>query len=177
MLATLTLGFVLALDNLHASASLGTMTLRLGDRQRLATAFALFEGGMVLLGGLAASFWMVWSSVSSEKFAIAALLVAGALVVLGSANAGRAAKVTSSRWFHMGLPLSLSFDNLAGGAGLAALNSPMLQSLLIAALTSAVVTGGGVYLGLLTRRVLGARITLVAGSSLILMALHLALMG
>ena len=51
-----------------------------------------------------------------------------------------------------GLPLSLSFDNLLGGAGIAALNYPMIPAALMIGLVSAAMSCAGLYLGGYLRR-------------------------
>jgi putative Mn2+ efflux pump MntP len=51
-----------------------------------------------------------------------------------------------------GLPLSLSFDNLLGGAGISALGYPMVPAALLIGLVSAAMSCAGLYLGGWLRR-------------------------
>jgi putative Mn2+ efflux pump MntP len=66
--------------------------------------------------------------------------------------------MASGRGMLFGLPLSLSLDNLVGGAGISALHYPVLPAALLIGLVSAAMSCAGLYLGGWLRRLVQWRV-------------------
>jgi putative Mn2+ efflux pump MntP len=62
--------------------------------------------------------------------------------------------MAGGRGMLFGLPLSLSLDNLLGGAGISALGYPVVPAALLIGLVSAAMSCAGLYLGGWLRRLL-----------------------
>jgi len=61
-------------------------------------------------------------------------------------------RLSAGRHLLFGLPLSLSLDNLLGGAGISALGYPMVPAALLIGLVSAAMSCAGLYFGGTLRR-------------------------
>ena len=109
----LLLGFMTGLDNFVVSAGIGTARLKRNQLAVLVALFALAEASMPILGFYVAS---VVAPSFFEGFGPALLIIAGMI----AAYRVYAGMPKISPWFLFSIPLLMSLDNLAAGAGLAA---------------------------------------------------------
>jgi putative Mn2+ efflux pump MntP len=139
----------LSLDTFAIAAALGVAGLTGSQRIRFGLLFALFEGGMPVIGlligaglGRAIGGW-------SEYLAIAALAGLGAYMLFGrNENDERVQKLISSRGVAViGLGLSVSMDELAIGFTLGLLNVPIVPAVVLIAAQAFVVSQIGFALG------------------------------
>lgn len=167
--ALLLLGFSIGVDNLVVGMSLGTLGVGGRRRQRLALLFGLFEAtmpyaGMLLGRQLASRLAIPWLG--------QALLAAMAVLILLGARHGDAfaRKVGRSAWL-MVLPAILSFDNLLAGSALEAVGLSTFPALTLIALMSATLAAVGLYSGDAASRRMARPARLVAGCSLLVLAM------
>lgn len=167
--ALLLLGFSIGVDNLVVGMSLGTLGVGAGRRQRLAILFGLFEAimpyaGMLLGRRLASQFAVPWLGQG--------LLAATAVLILLGARHGDvfARKAGRSAWLML-LPALLSVDNLLAGSALGALGYPALPAMALTGLMSAALAAVGLYLGDAASRRVALPARLVAGSTLLVLAI------
>jgi putative Mn2+ efflux pump MntP len=80
------------------------------------------------------------------------LLVAAALVLFPPVR-GVESTLLDSRWAVVLLPLLLALDNVAAGAGLRALDLPLVPAALVLGLVSATIAAAGLLAGSAARRV------------------------
>ena len=148
LLLGLMTGFVTGLDNFIVSAGLGTTRLARRQIAALVAAFAVAEAVMPLVGFALARF------VAPELFeglGPVLLIVAGCV-----AGAGALRGVPRlSPWVLFTLPVLMSLDNLAVGAGLGALGGYTLGAALVAGAVAAIIsTAGLLFGGLVSGRIL-----------------------
>jgi putative Mn2+ efflux pump MntP len=143
------LGLLAGLDNLQAGAALGLGGLDARRRRALALGFAGCELGMVLVGAWLGAQALGLAGTIGDTLASGVLIALGT-VLLWRLRHHRSGLVELPLW---ALPLVLSFDNLAVGAGLAAAGS---QPYLSAALAGAI-AGSLALLGMRSGGTLAAR--------------------
>jgi len=92
------------------------------------------------------------------------------VIYIAQRYAGRVEGETD-RWMVLGLPLSLSLDNLVAGTTLGMVGFPLLLSVLVIGATSALFSLVGLKLGKTAVKLLPVRADLVGGVVLIFIAL------
>jgi putative Mn2+ efflux pump MntP len=142
VIALLTLGFTLSLDNFRIAVVLGGLKPSLGTSVRTSLIFGLWDGMAPLVG-------IVVGTVLSEKIdSTAELIAAGGLAVYGLYVVIRALVSPEDadpdlRWARRGLPIPLSVDNVAAGASLGLAGySPWLAPILFGVVTFAMSLAG-----------------------------------
>jgi putative Mn2+ efflux pump MntP len=169
MAAVLLLGFLVGLDNLQVGAGLGLVRMSTARRWAFAGAFALCETVMPLvglaLGRKVASLAGPWA----EGVGIAVLALCGFLIVILSLR-GEEVEDSGGSLALAGLPISLSFDNLAAGLGLGSLGYPVIASALIIGLVSGSLCALGLFSGAWLRRWIPRRAELWSGLYLLVLA-------
>lgn len=181
MTAVLLLGLLVGLDNLQVGAALGLVPMSAGRRWAFAGAFAFCETVMPLAGLAVGRAVAEAAGPWAERVGIAVLAATGVLIAGlalrggdGEAEAAEKERAVASRLALAGLPLSLSFDNLAAGLGLGSLGFPVVASALaIGAVSGSLCAlglfAGGWLRGSLPRRI-GHRAELWSGVYLVLLA-------
>ena len=166
MIAILGLGLALSLDNMRV-----TMALAAGGTTRRATlrvvaAFVVFEALMPLIGSVigdslrsAIEPWAEWTGI--------VVLAGVGLYVLVAAVGNRDAELLDRSWVVLGLPLSLSIDNLMAGAGLGLLAAPPLTIGLAFAAATALTCTVGLALGEVAARLHPRLAQIAAGLALV----------
>jgi putative Mn2+ efflux pump MntP len=132
-------GLLTGSDNLHFGAAFGLLPLSARRRAAFAVAFGVAELGMTLVGYAASV------RLGGDVPAALALALAGALVLLTWARGADLARLAGHPSALVLLPLALSFDNLAAGAGLASLGRSGLAAAFGAGLVSAAMAALGLF--------------------------------
>ena len=169
MLELAAFGVLAGLDNLHVSAALGVSRPRRGRLIALAAAFAACEALMPLVG-LVAGGALRRALPALETAGPVVLLLCGAAILLHALREGGAREVVEGRWV-LGLPLTLSLDNLFAGVGLGSAGYPVLGSALVVGLISGGMCLAGLFAGAWLRRWVPGRAEVWSGAFLVLLAL------
>ena len=153
MTPVLLLGLLVGLDNFQVGAGLGLVPMSARQRWTFTGAFAFCETVMPLmglvLGRAVAGALGSWA----ELVGIAVLAATGALIAglawLREEQAEAAGKdrAMTSCLALAGLPLSLSFDNLAAGFGLGSLGFPVVASAVAIGVISGSLCALGIFAG------------------------------
>jgi putative Mn2+ efflux pump MntP len=147
----LMLGLVTGFDNLAVSSSFGTIGLSSRDRMKLVASFAFFEALMTVLG-----FVIVSQTVlrSAEWLGPVCLLISGILIALRirTRSVVKHDRRLTSSVLLIWIPLALSLDNLAAGAGIGAFDSFGIFSAVVSGCVAATLSAGGLLLGSLASK-------------------------
>lgn len=171
----LLLGFVLSLDSFRASLALGALKLNRVRQVQIVLAFGLCDGLAPLVGLLIGKSLVTYIGWWTEYLGPLALCAYGVYVIyVAKRGAGKEAK-EPDRWIVLGLPLSMSLDNLVAGASLGMVGFPVLISVAVIGSMSALMSLAGLRLGSLAVNVLRINTELIGGVALILIALALVL--
>ena len=199
MIELLIFGVLAGLDNLQVSASLALLPLQKRRLHVLAAAFCVSEIGGALLGLLLGKAVLSLITPVAEWLAPAAMLGCG-IVVLWLALRREGAKQTELERTHLerthperahseqaggalfgfanqralllGLPLTLSIDNVIAGAGIGIAGYPLAMSALIVGSVSAAMACAGLYAGHWFKRFLPQRIEIAVGAYLSVLAIR-----
>lgn len=174
MIELMIFGLLAGLDNLQVSASLALLPLARRRLHLLAAAFCAGEIGGALLGLLLGRALLDAIAPVAEWLAPAAMLFCGVIVLWLALRRGEAdlTRFANRRALLLGLPLSLSLDNVIAGAGIGVAGYPLLQSALIVGSLSAALACAGLYAGGWLRRFLPDRIELAVGAYLSVLAIR-----
>jgi putative Mn2+ efflux pump MntP len=167
------LGLLVGLDNLQVGAALGLARMSTARRWAFAGAFAFWETAMPLLGLALGHAARARVGPWAEELGIAVLGICGMLILVMALRGGDEAGeegFAGSRLALAGLPLTLSFDNLAAGVGLGSLGFPVIASALILGLVSGSLCALGLFAGAYLRRWVPARPELLSGAFLLILA-------
>ncbi len=135
MIALLTLGFTLSLDNFRMSIALGGLKPTLRRSVRTSFIFALWDGIAPAVGIIVGQYMSEKISSTADVIAAAGLGAYGLFVVVRALRAPEHAD-PDMRWATRGLPVPLSVDNVAAGASLGLAGySPWLAPLLFGVIT------------------------------------------
>ncbi|HET9627256.1 MAG TPA: manganese efflux pump [Kofleriaceae bacterium] len=133
------IGIVTGSDNLHFGAAWGLLPMSARRRLAFAIGFAIAELGMTLVGFALGARW------GSDLPATLAFAIAGALVVIGVVRRADLARLAGHPAALVAVPLALSFDNLASGAGLGAHDAGALPAAVLAGGVSALLAAVGLF--------------------------------
>ena len=117
MIALLTLGFTLSLDNFRVSIVLGGLKPSLRTSIKSSFIFGLWDGVAPLVGIIVGQFLSERISSTAELVAAVGLGAYGLFVVVRALISPEHAD-PDMHWARRGLPLPLSIDNVAAGASL-----------------------------------------------------------
>jgi len=167
----LLLGFALSLDSFRVSLGLGTLPLSRLRQLQIVIAFGVCDALAPLIGLLIGKSLLTVIGPWVEHLGPLLLCAYGVYVVyIARRYAGRETGDTD-RWTVLGLPLSLSLDNLVAGTTLGMIGFPFLISVTIIGVMSALLSWAGLYLGRRAVNLLGFRAELIGGVVLIFIAL------
>lgn len=172
MVAVLLLGSVLGLDSLRASLGLGVLRRSRARRLMIAVSFGVFDGLAPLLGLALGSVIVRSTAAWTGLLGPVVLGGLGLYLLLASPESKETA---AESWLCLGLPLTLSLDNLIAGFGLGVLGTPVLLSAFIIGLISGLLSLVGLCLGSLVGAALPARAEQVGGMALTVLAVLLAI--
>ena len=171
MVTLLLLGFALSLDSFRASLGLGALRLSRLRRLQIVIAFGVCDALAPLIGLVIGKSLLTHIGPWVEHLGPLLLGVYGVYVIyIGQRCAGREA-AESDRWMVLGLPLSLSLDNLIAGTTLGMVGFPLLLSVAIIGGMSSLLSLLGLWLGAVTVNLLRVRAELIGGVVLIVVAL------
>lgn len=172
MLELAVIGVLTGLDNLHVSAAVGVARPRRGRLAALAAAFAACEALMPLVG-LALGSALRRTVPALETAGPLVLLLCGAAILVGALREDddAAERAQAGGWMILGLPLSLSLDNLLAGVGLGSAGYPVLLSAAVVGAVSGAMCLAGLFAGAALRRWLPVRAEAWSGAFLMAMAL------
>ena len=117
MIALLTLGFTLSLDNFRISIVLGGLKPTLRTSVKTSFIFGLWDGVAPLVGLIIGQFLSERIDSTAELVAAAGLAAYGLFLVIRALVSPEHAD-PDLQWARRGLPLPLSVDNVAAGASL-----------------------------------------------------------
>jgi manganese efflux pump family protein len=177
MLEIAVFGLLAGLDNLQVCASLGLLPMRRSRIHLLAAAFCAGEILGALLGLLVGRGLIALLGEAASAVAPLAMLGCGCAVVWLAFRREDEdlQELVNHRALLLGLPLSLSLDNVVAGAGISFSSHPLVMSALVIGAISAAMSCVGLYLGRWFRRFLPERIELVVGVYLCFLAVRMML--
>lgn len=175
MWTLLLLAFTLSLDSFRVSLGLGATRLRPARQAQIVLAFGLCDATAPLVGLLVGQSLVEYLGGWVEHIGPLVLCAYGAYVVYIARRCAGEEADEGGRWVVLGLPLSLSLDNLIAGASLGMIGFPVLLSVAIIGATSALLSLAGLWLGSKAINFLKIRTELIGGVALVLIALTLAL--
>ena len=175
MVALVLLGLVLGLDSFRVSASLGGLHLSPSRRRRLALAFGICDAiaplAGIAVGRTAIELMGRWTALVGPLV----LSVYGLYVLYLAWQCKESGGADNDLWLFLGIPISLSLDNLVAGVGIGMLAFPVLVSALVLGVCSGLMSLAGLRLGSVIGRYVPLRAELLSGVALIGMAVFLAL--
>jgi putative Mn2+ efflux pump MntP len=135
VIALLTLGLTLSLDNFRISIVLGGLKPTLRRSVKTSFIFALWDGVAPLVGIIVGQYLSERIDSTADLIAAAGLAAYGLFVVIRALVSPEHAD-PDMRWATRGLPLPLSIDNVAAGASLGLAGySPWLAPILFGVIT------------------------------------------
>jgi putative Mn2+ efflux pump MntP len=171
MITLLLLGFALSLDSFRASLGLGALRLSRLRQLQIVIAFGVCDALAPLIGLLLGKSLLAYVGPWVEPIGPLLLCAYGVYVIyIGRRYAGREVG-DADRWMVLGLPLSLSLDNLVAGATLGMVGFPLLLSVLVIGGMSSLLALLGLRLGAMAGNLLRLRSDLIGGVVLIVVAL------
>ena len=171
MIKLLLLGFALSLDSFRVSLGLGTLKLSRLRQLQIVIAFGVCDALAPLIGLLIGKSLLEFIGPWVEHLGPLLLCAYGVYVIyIAQRYAGKEGGETD-RWMVLGLPLSLSLDNLIAGTTLGMLGFPMLISVVIIGAMSALFASVGLRLGRTAVKLLPVRAELIGGVVLICIAI------
>ena len=172
-IATVLLFAVMAgADNFQVACGLGMLPIGRARRWALGASFGICEAFMSLAGLLAGSYLRIHVFGAASLAGTITLLASGFLIIYLALNDRDMEQLANNKWVIFGLPLSLSLDNLAAGAGLGANGYPVILCAAVIGLICTAMSLAGLFLGERVRRLLPRRAGALAGAWLVLMAVH-----
>ncbi len=174
MATLLLLAFALSLDSFRVSLGLGALKLSPLRQAQIAIAFGLCDGLAPLIGLLIGQSVITFIGTWTEPLGPIALFAYGAYVIYVSRRCATEAEEPTG-WIVLGLPLTLSLDNLIAGASLGLVGFPLLPSVVVIGGMSALMSIVGLRLGGLAVNYLSVKAELIGGIALVCIALVMAL--
>jgi putative Mn2+ efflux pump MntP len=171
----LLLGFTLSLDSFRVSLGLGATKLRPARQAQIALAFGVCDALAPLVGLLIGRSLVEHIGAWVEYFGPLLLCMYGAYVIYMARRCAGQEGLEDNHWVVLGLPLSMSLDNLIAGTSLGMIGFPLLLSVAVIGAMSALMSLAGLWLGSRAVDLLRIRTELFGGVALILIALTLAL--
>jgi putative Mn2+ efflux pump MntP len=174
MIEILIFGLLAGLDNLQVCSSLGLLPLQRRRLHLLAAAFCASEIGGAVLGLLLGRSLLTLLDPIASGIAPLVMLGCGAAVLYLALRRDDPdlASFANHRALLVGVPLSLSLDNVIAGAAISFAGHSLVQSALLIGVISASMSCVGLYLGHRLRRVLPQRIELAVGAYLCFLAVR-----
>lgn len=171
----LLLAFVLSLDSFRVSLGLGTLKLRPLRQAQIVIAFALCDGLAPLVGLLIGQSLVNHIGAWTEPLGPLMLFGYGVYVIYSARRYEEKETADEGRWLVLGLPLTLSLDNLIAGASLGITGFPLLISVVVIGAMSGLMSLAGLLLGTVAAKYLRLKTDLIGGVALICIAVALAI--
>ena len=171
MITLLLLGFALSLDSFRVSLGLGTLPLSRLRQLQIVIAFGVCDALAPLLGLLIGKSLLKTIGPWVEHLGPLLLCAYGVYVIYIARRCAGSEVSETDRWMVLGLPLSLSLDNLVAGTSLGMIGFPIVLSVAIIGTMSALLSLAGLRLGRAAVSLLPAKLELIGGVVLICIAL------
>jgi manganese efflux pump family protein len=171
MVTLLLLGFALSLDSFRVSVGLGTLKLSRLRQLQIVIAFGVCDALAPLIGLLIGKSLLEFVGPWVEHIGPLLLCAYGVYVIYIARRCAGSETGETDRWMVLGLPLSLSLDNLIAGTTLGMIGFPILLSVAIIGAMSALLSLAGLRLGRTAVNLLRFRADLIGGVVLIFIAL------
>jgi manganese efflux pump family protein len=168
MMSIFALGLALSLDNLRVVTALAAAGATRRVTVRVVGAFVVFEAVTPLIGLLIGDASRAAVEPWAELTGVIALAGAGLYILITAVGSSSGEALPDKTWFVVGLPLSLSIDNLIAGVGLGLLAAPPLTVGLAFAAATAITCTVGLILGELAGRLHRGLSQIAAGLALVL---------
>lgn len=171
MTKLLLIGFALSLDSFRASLGLGALKLSRWRQVQIVVAFGLCDALAPLVGLLLGKSLLTYVGPWVEHLGPLLLCAYGVYVIYIAQRYAGAEAEDADHWMVLGLPLSLSLDNLVAGTTLGMVGFPLLLSVVIIGAMSALLSFAGLRLARTAVNFLPSRTELIGGVVLIVVAL------
>jgi putative Mn2+ efflux pump MntP len=171
MITLLLLGFALSLDSFRVSLGLGTLKLSRLRQLQIVIAFGVCDALAPLIGLLIGKSLLEFVGPWVEHLGPLLLCAYGVYVIYIAQRCAGSETGETDRWMVLGLPLSLSLDNLIAGTSLGMIGFPILLSVTIIGAMSSLLSLAGLRLGKTAVNLLRIRADLIGGVVLIFIAL------
>ena len=171
MVTLLLLGFAVSLDSFRVSLGLGTLNLSRLRQLQIVIAFGVCDALAPLIGLLIGKSLLEIVGPWVEHIGPLLLCAYGVYVIYIAQRCAGSETGETDRWMVLGLPLSLSLDNLIAGTTLGMIGFPILLSVTIIGVMSALLSLAGLRLGRTAVNFLRFRADLIGGVVLIFIAL------
>ena len=169
------MGIALSLDSFRVSLGLGALKMRPLRQAQVVLAFGLCDGLAPLLGILMGQTLVRFVGEWTEYLGPVVLGLYGVYVIYVARRYEGKKETEPGGWIVLGIPLSLSLDNLIAGASLGMLGFPLLLSVVVIGGMSSLMSLVGLRMGSLVAGFLPARAELFGGMVLVGIAVMLAL--
>jgi manganese efflux pump family protein len=173
----LVLGVLAGIDNLQVCSAIGLLPIQRKRRYLFAAAFSGCEILAPIVGLKVGRVLLSIAGSVPAKIGPCALLLTGAVVLFLAMRRRDVGRVVNGRAIVIGLPISLSLDNLIAGVGVSPHPCPMLWTALGIGLVSAMMSCAGLYAGGWTRRFLPLRAEFAVGACICVLALRMLMAG
>ena len=170
----LLLGFVLSLDSFRVSLALGAIKLMPVRQAQIILAFGICDGIAPLIGLLIGQSIVTHIGPWVEHLGPLMLCAYGIWVIYAARRQEGKETQEESHWMVLGLPLTLSLDNLIAGTSLGLIRFPVLMSACVIGAMSALLSLAGLFLGKTMGDRLALKSELLGGTALVLIALVMA---
>lgn len=171
MVTLLLLGFALSLDSFRVSVGLGTLKLSRLRQLQIVIAFGVCDALAPLLGLLIGKSLLEIIGPWVEHLGPLLLCAYGVYVIYIAKRCAGSETGETDRWMVLGLPLSLSLDNLIAGTTLGMIGFPIVLSVAIIGVMSSLFAFVGLRLGKTAVKLLRFRAELIGGVVLIVIAI------
>ena len=174
MITLLVLGFALSLDSFRASLGLGALRLSRLRQLQIVVAFGLCDALAPLIGLLIGKSLLTYAGPWVEHLGPVLLCAYGVYVIYISRRSAKGQEREAGdtdHWIVLGLPLSLSLDNLVAGTTLGMIGFPLWLSVAVIGGMSSLLSFAGLRLGGAAANLLRVRAELIGGAVLIVVAL------
>jgi putative Mn2+ efflux pump MntP len=171
MITLLLLGFALSLDSFRVSLGLGTLKLSRLRQLQIVIAFGVCDAVAPLIGLLIGQSLLKIVGPWVEHIGPLLLCAYGFYVIYIAKRCAGSEAGETDRWMVLGLPLSLSLDNLIAGTTLGMIGFPIVLSVIIIGAMSSLFALVGLQLGKTAVNLLPFRADLIGGVVLIFIAL------
>jgi putative Mn2+ efflux pump MntP len=167
--ALILLGFLLTLDNFRVSIGLGTLTISKTRQKHIALAFGICESLTTIFG------FVIGNSLSSvitpwvQYVGPIAVGGYGAYVIFLN-HFEKNELLLNGLWLVLGLPISLSFDNIMAGVALGAIGFQIIPYAIIIGTMSGLTSLIGLRVGHALRKYLPSKADLIGGITLVVIS-------
>lgn len=174
MATLLLLGLALSLDSFRVSLGLGAMKLRPMRQAQIALAFGLCDALAPLVGLLIGQSFVRYVGAWAEHLGPLMLCAYGIYVIYVARRCAEKGAREHDRSIVLGLPLSMSLDNLIAGTSLGIIGLPLVLSVVVIGAMSGLMSLAGLRLGGIAVNYLPFKAEPLGGVALVFIGIALA---